>query len=131
MIALFVGRIVLVIVPLLLLTVDQMAKIRVALQVDGSVEAHHIDEVPTDLLRELIIPRMHTIGYDSTSTMFLFASSQKLATTPPLLEALFMCYQQQTLHLRTIDEVHLFAQHGWLFRESLRVLTTIFFAVIF
>ena len=44
-----------------------MAKIRVDLQVDGSVEAQHIDEVPTNLLRELIIPQMHEIGYDSTS----------------------------------------------------------------
>ena len=50
MVTLFVGGIVLVIVPLLLLTADQMAKIRMALQVEGSVEAHHIDEIPTDLL---------------------------------------------------------------------------------
>ena len=78
----------LVIVPLLSLTVDQMAKIRVALQVEVSIEAHHLDEISASLLRELIIPRMHKIGYDSTSTMFLFTSPQKLVTTPSLLVAL-------------------------------------------
>ena len=89
-----------------------MTKIRVALQVEGSVEVHHLDEISTDLLRELIIPQMHKIGYDSTSTMFLFTSPQKLATTPSLLEELFVCHQKQTFCLVTIDEAHLFAQHG-------------------
>ena len=56
MVASFSGGIVLVIVPLLSLTADQMAKIRVALQIEGSVEAHHLDEIPTSLLMELIIP---------------------------------------------------------------------------
>ena len=106
-------------------------KTRVALQVEGSVETHHIDEIPTDLLQELIIPRMHEIGYDSTSTMFLFISPQKLATTPSLLTALFVCHQLQTLRLVVIDKAHLYAQHGRSFRESLRILTTILFDVIF
>ena len=74
---------------------------------------------------------MHRIRYNPTPTVFLFTSPQKLSTTPSLLEALFMCHQKQTLHLVTIDKAHLFAQHGRLFRESLRVLTTIFFVVIF
>ena len=41
MVALFVGGIVLVIMPILLLTADQMAKIRVGLQIEGFVEANH------------------------------------------------------------------------------------------
>ena len=56
MVASFVGGIVIVIVPLLWLTADLMAKNRVALQVEVSVEPHHIDEVQSELLRELIIP---------------------------------------------------------------------------
>ena len=122
MVALFVGGIVLVIVPLLSLTADQMAKIRVTLQVEGSVDAHHLDEIQTSLLRELIIPQMHEIGYDSTSTMFLLTSPQNPVTTSSLLEALFMCHQKQTLRSVTINGAHLFAQHGQLFQESLRVL---------
>ena len=74
---------------------------------------------------------MHEIGYDSTSTMFLSISRQKLATTPSLLTALFMCHQLQTLRLVVIDKVHLCAQHGRSFREMLRIPTTVFFAVIF
>ena len=119
----------LVIVPLLSLTVDQMAKIRVALQVEVSIEAHHLDEISASLLRELIIPRMHKIGYHSTSTMFLFTSPHKIATTLPLLRELFTCHYNQTLCIVTIDGVHLYAQHGRSFRESFRLLTNIFGAI--
>ena len=62
MITTMVGRIVLVIVSLLLLTADQMAKVRVALESHGSIEAHHIDKIPLSLVIELIIPRMLEIG---------------------------------------------------------------------
>ena len=125
------GGIILVTVPLLSLTADQMAKIRVVLMPEGSVEAHDDDEIPTKLLNEIVIPRMHEIGYNSTSTMFIFTSPQKLTNTQPLLDALFTCHQNQTLHLVTIDEAHLYTQHGRSFRESLRVLTSVFFAVLF
>ena len=100
-----------------------------ALQGEGSVSAYHLDDIPSDLLLELIIPAMLTIGYDSTSTMFLFTSPQKLATTPHLLKALFQCHQRQTLRL--VDEAHLYAQHRQSFRELLRVLTRVFFAAVF
>ena len=70
MVATMTSGIILVIVPLLSLTADQMAKIRVALMSEGSVEAHHADEIPTELLNEIVIPRMHEIGYNSTSTIF-------------------------------------------------------------
>ena len=53
MVATFVERIVLVIVPLLALTADQMAKIRVALQGEGSVSAFHLDDIPSNLLLDL------------------------------------------------------------------------------
>ena len=132
MVDLFVGGIILIIVPLLSLSADQMAKIRVELQAERSVEAHHIEVIPMDLLHELIIPQMHEVGYNSTtSIMFLFTSTQQLATTLPLFEALVMCHYNHIFHLLTIDETHLYAQHGRSFQESLRVLTHIFFTVIF
>ena len=108
-----------------------MAKIRVASQVEGSVSAFHLDDVPLQSLLELIIPAMLVIDYDSTSTMFLFTSPQKLATTPQLLKALFECRDKQTLRVVTIDEAHLYAAHGRSFREQLRLLTRVFFAVLF
>ena len=40
-------------------------------------------------------------------------------------------HENRTLRLVTIDEAHLYAQHGRSFRESLRVLTNVFFAVVF
>ena len=91
MIATMVGGIILVIVPLLSLTADRMEKVRVALQCHGSIEAHHIDEIPLSLIIELIIPRMLEIGYNSNSIMFIFDSPQQLASTQVLLDALFKC----------------------------------------
>ena len=88
MIATMVGGIVLVIVPLLLLAADQMAKVRVALQCHGSIEAHHIDKIPLSLIIELIIPRMLEIGYNSNSIMFIFVSPPQLALTQVLLDVL-------------------------------------------
>ena len=94
MTATFAGGIILVIVPLLALTADQMVKIRIALQGEGSGSAYHLDDIPLELLLELIIPAMHMIGYDSSSTMFPFTSPQKLSATPQLLKALFECHER-------------------------------------
>ena len=118
-----VGRIILVIVPLLSLTADKMAKIRVSLQSHGSIYAHHIDEIPLSLIIELIIPRMFEIGYNSNLIMFSFVSQQQFASTQVLLDALFKCHHNQTLRLVAIDEAHIYAQQGQSFHESLRVLT--------
>ena len=131
MAATFVGGIVVVIVPLLALTADQMSKIDEAVQDCGSVKAVHLDELSKQAITDEVVPRMHSIGYDSESTLFLFTSPQKLATTPAILDALFVCHARETLRLVTIDEAHLYAQHGSTFRDELRVLTTIFFAVVF
>jgi len=58
--------IALVIVPLLALTADQVEKIKRAVQTDGSVEAHHIDERPEWYIRDVLIPRMFQL-LESTS----------------------------------------------------------------
>ena len=126
------GRgVILVIVPLLSLTADQMKKNWVALQIHGLVEAYNMDEIPLSLIIERIIPIMLEIGYSSNSTTFLFIFPQQLASTQVFLNASFKCHQNQTLRLVAINEVHIHAQHIRSFRESLCILTDIFFAVVF
>ena len=44
MAAVMVNGIILVIIPLLVLTADQMANIMNAMQVDGLIEAHNLDD---------------------------------------------------------------------------------------
>ena len=49
--------IAIIIVPLLALTADQVEKIKRANQKYGSVEAHHIDDLSTTFIRDILIPR--------------------------------------------------------------------------
>ena len=77
--ATMVGGIVLVVIPLLALTANQLAKIKQAISTYGSVEAHHLDEISAWDQNSKIIPRMHAIGTQSSSTMFLLCSPQHLA----------------------------------------------------
>lgn len=105
-----------------------MSKIEDANQDYGSVKAVHLDELSSATIDDEIVPRMHAIEYDSESTLFIFTSPQKLATSSAILDALFVCNAKETLRLITIDKAHLYAQYGSTFREELRVLTTIFFA---
>ena len=131
MIATMVGGIIVVIVPLLLLTADQMIKIKVALQDFGSVEAHNLDDLSLHDLRTAVIPRMKEINYDSSSTMFLFTSPQYLANNSIILDAILQCHALQTLRLIAIDEAHIYAMHGRTFREAMRILQKIMFERIY
>ena len=65
------------------------------------------------------------------STMFIFTSPQKLASTPAILDALFMCHTRKMLRLVTIGEAHLYAQHGSTFCDELRLLGRLIFYIIF
>ena len=104
MIVIFVGGIIVIIVPLLALTSDQMSQIEESLQDCGSVKAVHLDKFSKAAIDDEVVPRMHNIGYNSKSTLFVFTSPQKIARTPAMLNALFMCHAKQTLCLITIDE---------------------------
>ena len=122
--------IILVIVPLFALTADQLANIEEALQTHGSVKAHHLDNtLPGDL--NTIIQQIHAIDYDSSSTLFLFTSPQYLTIHTAILNALLWCHLRSTLRLVAIDKALLYVQHGRLFREAMRLLTTLFFSIMF
>ena len=63
MTAICVAGITLVIVPLLALTANQLARIRKTVQKYGTIDAHHIDEASMSDLMDKIIPRMDVMPY--------------------------------------------------------------------
>ena len=76
MTAICIGGISLVLVPLLALTANQLARLSKAIQKYGVVSAHHMDEISAKDLREQIIPMMDTMRYDSSSTRLLLCLPQ-------------------------------------------------------
>ena len=56
MVATMVNGITIVIIPLLALTADQMANLIKAVQLHGSVEAHHLDDTSPSTIANTIIP---------------------------------------------------------------------------
>ena len=75
-VAVCVGGISLVLVPLLSLTADQLSRIKSAKQNHGSVRAVHLDEVPDALVRLYLMPKMEAMKTDGTETLLLYCSPQ-------------------------------------------------------
>ena len=125
------GGIVFVLVPLLSLTANNISNIRRAVQDYGLVEVHHLDETQNDELVQDVIPKMETLGLDSSTTVFLFSYPQYLAENTLFREALLRAHQCKILRLVAIDEAHLHTMHGRTFRDSIRIIRDVFFGVIF
>lgn len=127
--------IVVIFIPLLSLSADQMVKMKEAKQLLGSVETHHLDELPTNDGGESlqkIVNRMSQLQEETTSTMFLFLSPQFLCkkSSKPLLDALVVAYERKVLRVVGIDEAHLFVLHSN-FRLEIRMLKDLFFKKVF
>ena len=104
----------------LALTADQMIKRKEALQDFRSVEVHNLGKLlpPSDLW-VAIIPRVHEIDYDLSSTMFLFPSPQYLAHTSIIPDAILQYHARQTLWLIVIHEAHIYAIRGRIPRDAI------------
>ena len=96
-----------------------------------ALEYHHLDGIPLCNINDTIIPQMNKIEYTSLSAIFVLTSPQRLANNPEVLADLFECHRRQTLRLVTVNEAHLYAQHGGSFQKELKILTDTFFLVIF
>ena len=74
MVGSMVGGMWLIIVPLLSLTADTMAKMEEHVDTKGSIETHHLDEIPDEsgIFHKRIIPLMESIDCKSSSIIFLF-----------------------------------------------------------
>ena len=131
MTSIIVAGISVVIVPLLALTANQLARLNRAVSKYGAVTAIHLDETSKDDLLHRVIPKMDSLPSNTSSTLILLCSPQALATDKDLLAAVLRAYQRKILRLVAIDEAHLYAMHGRSFRESIRVLQHVFFGVLF
>ena len=74
MLGTMVAGLSLVLVPLLSLTADLLERLREGSSADASVEPHHIDELPADVVRETLVPRLDSLQADSSSVIFLLYS---------------------------------------------------------
>ena len=109
--------ITIVFVPLLSLSADQMKKMEEAKECFGSVETHHLDELPTDdggVALQRVVDRIKQLDETTKSTIFLFASPQFLCTksSKPLLDELLSAHERKILHVVAVDEAHLHVQHS-------------------
>jgi hypothetical protein len=97
MIASLTGGIWLVIIPLLSLTADTKAKMEEANEDYGSVEVHHMDELPVEDKSSFsrILHRMRTFEQDSSSTIFLFVSPQYIAKNHAFRSTLIQCSKKK------------------------------------
>ena len=125
--------ITLLIVPLLTLSADSLAKFTVACQDYGTVEAHHIDEVWKESKAKYfkLLNRMRGLPINTSSTIFVFSSPQFIVNHNDFRRVLIDAARARVLRAIFVDECHLYVQQGVSFREEIRVLTFVFWGVIF
>ena len=95
------------------------------------IEAHRLDEIPPFSFRQTIIPRMDEIEYGTSSTVFLFSSTQYLVANYIVINAILLCCAHKTFRLLAFDKAHLYTMHGQSFHDSMRILQRLLFTVLF
>jgi superfamily II DNA helicase RecQ len=117
--------IVLIFIPLLTLSADVMNKFTCANQNFGAVAVQHLDElfdankrVYYDLLERCRGLRRST----TTTTVFIFLSTQFLINHPEARDVFIECSHCTTLRVIALDEAHIHVQHGTSFRSEIRAL---------
>ena len=108
-----------------------MSRIKRAVQRFGAVDALHADEISSTDIKNKLVPKIKSNDGTSSTTMLLLCSPQILATNRNLRHALIAASKRKVLRLVAIDETHLYGMHGCAFRESIRILKRVFFAVLF
>ena len=131
MIATMVAGVALVIVPLLSLTADLLGGLREGSSTDALVEAHHVDELPADVVRDTLVPHLDSLDANSSSLIFLLCLPQELSENGILRAAMLRCHGRGVLRLVALDEAHLYAQHGTTFRGCIHLLLDQIFRVVF
>ena len=113
----------LIVHPLLVLTADQVVKFLEGTDAYGAIEVHNLDDLAgtTEEYRRQFVKRLNELRGDTQTTIFVFASPKFLAKYQHIRRVLVEdCKRAGTLRSVTIDEAHLFAQHGSSFRPEIR-----------
>jgi len=90
MTAICIGGIMLVIIPLLALTTNQLLRLQRAAQEYGygALSAYHLDDISKLDLNKTILPNINTFKYESSTLMFLLCLPQFLADSIAFRNAL-------------------------------------------
>ena len=81
MTAICVAGVTLVVVPLLALTANRLARLNLADQRYAAITALHLGETLGDNLHNMVIPKMDGLSYHSLSSLLLLCLPQYLAET--------------------------------------------------
>eukprot|EP00956_Cyclotella_meneghiniana_P021304 scaffold38634_cov61-Cyclotella_meneghiniana.AAC.5 len=116
-----VRGIILVTCPTLALAADVLKKFQVANPSIGAVKAIHFDEeINTPQQLHDLNHDLRQMNRDTTTTVFLFISPQKLAKHKDIRKTLFACNHRGVFHMILIDEFHMHCQHGIDFRHEIK-----------
>ena len=112
----------LVVHPLLVLTADQVASFSACSQQHGTVVVLNMDDQASvcPAFLEKIISLITLLEPATSTTVFLFASPQFIATKQNFVNALFACRRRGLLRLVALDEIDLLARQGASFRAVIR-----------
>ena len=105
----------LTVLPLLVLTVDQMSKFTCAFTAFKPVSAYNLDKQASSCwhFRDRLIKYLLGISADTSSTVYFFASPHFPSTYTTVHNTLIYCdWRNGTLGSITLDEAHLLAKQG-------------------
>ena len=105
--------------PLLSLAADQTHKVDTrASQAFGNVLSFHLDEIKDIREQEAVAASISKMHFDTTQTVFLFASPQVFVNHPVWRKLLDCIIQKRLLRFVAIDEIHLFVYFARSFRKE-------------
>jgi hypothetical protein len=121
--------IVLIFIPLLALSADEMHKFESLNATWGNVGVYHLDKIfhcNCSANHKLVHP-CSMIKQSMSSTLFVFLLPQFLINHPDKLSIFVTCAHECTLRLIAMEEVHIHMQHGLSFHEEICALCVKFF----
>jgi len=118
--------IMLIFIPLLTLSADVLDKFVSAEQKYGKVRVFHLDELVDNAPEkyDAFLQTCYGLPIHTANTVFAFLSPHHLIRHPRSLKALLNAAENGSLLSVVMDEVHLHVQHGTLFCDECRALTT-------
>ena len=125
------GGITLIFIPLLTLSADVLEKFKTENDSFGDVDVSHLDEI-YDISRDhykTVLSQLEAMQHSTNSTHFVFLSPQFLVQHNDARAVFIDAVKRRAVGIVVIDEVHLHIQHGTSFREEIRELRDVFFAL--
>ena len=109
----------LIIHPILAFSADQVAAFMECDESYRTIEVHNFDEMSREQ-RGKFICHVRNLDKNSPTTIYEMGSPQLLALHEDFVETLIFCAKKGTLRSITVNEAHLYAQHGSSSRAQIR-----------